>query len=210
LKVRDVFHFIQTANGAHASARIMIGFPPSQAGVARRASLGVVFRAGRRYGPMAEPTARQMPGTITVLSLSPVENDHAALERTFRDSSLTLYPNCRLALQPSRTLALALAALREYRIPIVLCDGDGQPEAWREILQATREMPAPPCVIVTSRLADDRRWAELLQEGAFDLLCKPFDQSSVMRSIHSAWVRWQNRYGLMETAGECQEPTPGT
>ena len=142
---------------------------------------------------MPEPTARQTPGTITVLSLSPVENDHAALERTFRDSSLTLYPNCRLALQPSRTLALALAALREYRIPIVLCDGDGQPEAWREILRATREMPAPPCVIVTSRNVDDRLWAEALNLGAYDVLSKPFDRTEVTRIVGSACHRWMNR-----------------
>jgi DNA-binding response OmpR family regulator len=61
-------------------------------------------------------------------------------------------------------------------------------------------MPAPPCVIVTSRLASDRLWMELLNEGAFDLLSKPFDPSEVMRIIHSAWVHWQNRYGLAASA----------
>ena len=107
---------------------------------------------------MPELPASHPPGTITVLSLSPAENDHVVLERTFRDSSLTLYPNCRLRLQPSPTLASTLATLRAHRIPIVLCDRDGQPEAWREILKATKDLPAPPCVIVTSRLADDRLW----------------------------------------------------
>jgi DNA-binding response OmpR family regulator len=74
----------------------------------------------------------------------------------------------------------------------------GNPEAWREILRACKLLPAPPCVIVTSRLADDRLWMELLNEGAFDLLAKPFDPSDVMRIIHSAWVHWQNRYGLAD------------
>ena len=36
-----------------------------------------------------------------------------------------------------------------------------------------------PCLIVTSRLADDRQWAELLNAGAFDLLAKPFEKSNV-------------------------------
>jgi DNA-binding NtrC family response regulator len=188
----------------------VIGFPPPEAGVARRASLGVTFRTGRRLGPMPEPPASHPPGTITVLSLSRVEDDHSVLQQVFRDSSLTLYPNCRPALQPSRTLASALAALRKYRIPIVLCDGDGLPDAWKEILRTTRKMAAPPCVIVTSRMAGDRRWAEVLQEGAFDLLCKPFDESDVMRIVHSAWIHWQNRYGVIEAAGECREPATGT
>ena len=159
---------------------------------------------------MPDPPASYAPGTITVLSLSPVENDHMVLEQTFRDSSLTLYPNRRVRLRPSRTLASTLAALREHRIPIVICDRDGQPEAWREILQASKALSAPPCVIVTSRLADDRLWAELLNEGAFDLLSKPFDKSEVVRVIHSAWVRWQNRHGLRDAAGEFQQPATGT
>ena len=127
--------------------------------------------------------------------MSSAESDHAVLEQTFRESNLSLYPNCRLALQPSPTLASALDALRARHIPIVLCDRDGQPEAWRALLEAGRALPAPPCVIVTSRLADDRLWADMLHNGAFDLISKPFDKSAVMRIVHAAWVHWQNRYG---------------
>jgi DNA-binding NtrC family response regulator len=159
---------------------------------------------------MPEPPARHPPGTITVLSFSPAENDHAVLEQTFRESTLTLYPNCRLALQACPSLGATLAALRERRIPIVLCDRDGQPDAWRDILQASRDLAAPPCVIVTSQLADDREWSELLNAGAFDLLAKPFDKSNVIRIIHSAWVHWQSRYGLTEEAGQSEEPATGT
>jgi CheY-like chemotaxis protein len=195
-----LFHFTQTADGGHFSDRIVIGFPPSAADEGRQASLGVVFRTGRKSGSVPAPSAGHPPGTITVLSFSPSENDHAVLAQTFRDSSLTLYPNCRLTLQPSPTLASTLALLRTHRIPIVLCDDDAYPEAWREILGACQLLPEPPCVIVTSRLADDRLWMEILSEGAFDLLAKPFDPSDVMRTIHSAWVHWQNRYGLADGA----------
>ena len=159
---------------------------------------------------MPEPLANRPPGTITVLSFSPAESDHAVLERTFRESSLTLYPNCRLALQRGRTIASTVAALRSHRIPIVLCDLDGQAEARREILQASRDLPAPPCVIVTSRADDDRLWAELLNGGAFDLLSKPFEASTVIRIIHSAWVHWQNRHGQEDGTKDCRESATGT
>ena len=192
-----MFHFTQTADGAHFSDRIVIGFPPSAADEGPQASLGVIFRAGKRPDSVPKPSTGHPPGTIAVLSLSSSENDHAVLARTFRNSSLTLYPNCRLTLQPSPALASTLALLRTQRIPIMLCDDDAYPEAWREILRECKLLPAPPCVIVTSRLADDRLWMELLGEGAFDLLAKPFDPSDVMRIIHSAWVHWQNRYGLL-------------
>lgn len=146
---------------------------------------------------MPDLPAKEPPGMITVLSLSPAPDDHAVLERTFRESSLTLYPNCRLTLHPSQTVAAALAVLRRRRIPIVLCDRDAQPEAWREIVRAGKELSGPPCVIVTSRLADDRLWAELLNDGAFDLLAKPFERSDVIRIVKSAWVHWHGRYALI-------------
>jgi CheY-like chemotaxis protein len=205
-----LFHFVQTTNGAHACDRIVLGPPNPETGFEHQASLGVVFRIGRRFDSMPEPPDRHPPGTITVLSLSPVESDHAVLEQTFRDSSLTLYPNCRLALHPSRTLASALATLRRERIPIVLCDRDEHAEAWREILQASKNLSAPPCLIVTSRMADDRQWAELLNAGAFDLLAKPFEKSNVIRIVQSAWVHWQSRYGLTENKCELSGPAAGS
>jgi CheY-like chemotaxis protein len=224
-EVTRLFHFVQTANGAYASDRIIIGFqepgfptpgfpkpglPKAGAGSEQGTSLGEVFRIGRRFGSMPEPLASRPPGTITVLSFSPAESDHGVLERTFRESSLTLYPNCRLALRRGRTIASTVAALRAHRIPIVLCDLDGQAEAWREILQASRDLPAPPCVIVTSRVADDRLWAELLNGGAFDLLAKPFVRSEVIRIVHSAWVHWYNRHGGTDRAEACREPATGS
>jgi hypothetical protein len=195
-----LFHFTQTADGARFSNRIVIGFPPSADGGRHQASLGVIFRTGTNSGSVPEPSAGHPPGMIAVLSLSPSENDHAVLARTFRNSSLTLYPNCRLTLQPSSTLASTFAHLRTHRIPIVLCDDDAYPQAWREILRACQLLPAPPCVIVTSRLAGDRLWMDLLNEGAFDLLSMPFNPPDVIRIIHSAWVHWQNRYGLADGA----------
>jgi CheY-like chemotaxis protein len=195
-----LFHFTQTADGAHFSDRMFIGFPPSAAGEGHQAGLGVVFRTGKKSGSVPERPAGHPPGTVAVLSLSPSEHDHAVLAQTFRDSSLTLYPNCRLTLQSSPALASTLALLRTHRIPIVLCDDDAYPGAWRGILGACKLLPAPPCVIVTSRLAGDGLWMELLGEGAFDLLSKPFDPPEVMRIIHSAWVHWQNRYRLADRA----------
>ena len=143
---------------------------------------------------MPEPPAGQ-PATITVLSLSPAEHDLTALQQTLHESSL--YPNCRVTVQPISTLGCALAALGTQRIPIVICDEDAYPGAWRELVAAGRKLPAAPCVIATSRQAEDRAWAEILSGGAFDLLTKPFSRSDVTRVVQSAWVHWRNRHGLV-------------
>ena len=44
----------------------------------------------------------------------------------------------------------------------------------------------PPALIVTSRLADERRWAEALNLGAWDVLAKPLDRREVLRSVRAA------------------------
>ena len=47
-------------------------------------------------------------------------------------------------------------------------------------------LPRPPLQIVTSRLANDRLWAEALNLGAYDVLPRPFDPAEVLRSVGMA------------------------
>jgi len=54
-------------------------------------------------------------------------------------------------------------------------------------------VPDPPPLIVTSRLADERLWAEVLNLGAFDVIAKPFDRMETMRVISAAWRAWGGR-----------------
>jgi FixJ family two-component response regulator len=46
-------------------------------------------------------------------------------------------------------------------------------------------------MIVTSRLADDRLWAEALNLGVYDVLAKPFDRTELIRSVRLAWEHWR-------------------
>jgi DNA-binding response OmpR family regulator len=45
-------------------------------------------------------------------------------------------------------------------------------------------------LIVTSRLADDRLWAEALNLGAYDVIAKPFEASEVVRIAGLACAHW--------------------
>jgi FixJ family two-component response regulator len=55
-------------------------------------------------------------------------------------------------------------------------------------------LPDPPLLIVTSRLADARLWAEALNLGAYDVLAKPFDATQVIRIVGLAWQHWLERH----------------
>ena len=128
--------------------------------------------------------------TITVLSVSPVEEDHISLMRIFKRSKGCLYTNSNWLLYPVLTLESALLLLREVRIPIVLSERDLLPGTWRQMLAEILTLPDPPLLIVTSRLADEYLWAEALNLGAYDVLAKPFDTEEVVRVLSSASLHW--------------------
>jgi FixJ family two-component response regulator len=68
-------------------------------------------------------------------------------------------------------------------------------------MEHVNAMPNSPLLIVTSRLADDRFWAEALHLGAWDVLFKPFDLTELIRSVQSASQHWQDqRYMRPKTA----------
>jgi DNA-binding response OmpR family regulator len=93
-------------------------------------------------------------------------------------------------------LASALKALREVRVPVVVCESDLQPGTWKEVLEELRSLPDPPLLIVTSRVADERLWAEALNLGAYDVLAQPFDSMEVTRIVGMAWLRWKDRHAI--------------
>ena len=135
-------------------------------------------------------------GVVTLLSVGLIDEDHASLEGILQCSQCDLSPTCNWELNACPNLASALKALREVRVPVVVCESDLQPGTWKEVLEELRTLPDPPFLIVTSRLADERLWAEALNLGAYDVLAKPFDVMEVTRIVSMAWLRWKSRYGL--------------
>ena len=134
--------------------------------------------------------------TVSVLSLSPVPDDHASLAAIFQSPEWSLYGEARWELRSSRGPHPALAVLRDKGIPIVMAERDLAPGSWRDFLASISLLPDPPLLIVTSRLADERLWAEALNLGAYDVLAKPFEPSEVIRVLSLAWQHWLNRQDL--------------
>ncbi len=134
-----------------------------------------------------QPAIERNPKSIvTVLSVSPLEEDHLSLQAIFGHSNWVLHKAHRLA--------SALAMLAEHRFGVVLCERDLQPGTWIDMLRPMTLLPDAPPLIVTSRLADDRLWSEALNLGAYDVLAKPFDHRELFRSISLAWLHWRYRH----------------
>lgn len=130
----------------------------------------------------------------TVLCVSPFEADHVFLEHAFRHSNWKVH-----AVRSSRE---ALEWLSRRPAPVVLCEESLPDGTWKEMLADVASMPDGPVLIVTSRLADDILWAEVLNLGAYDLLMKPLDATEVFRVVSLAWRHWKNNWEKARAGSE--------
>ena len=142
-----------------------------------------------RKSPKMEKNSNQ----VLVLSIAAIDDDNVELSNIFARSQWPLCPESHWQLETSPSLRAALPVLHKKQVPIVLCEHDLAGPSWRELLEQIALLPDPPCVIVTSRLADEYLWAEALNLGAYDVLAKPFDSSEVCRVLSSAWLSRQHR-----------------
>ena len=141
-------------------------------------------------GPIRKPLAQN----IAVLSVSSAEEDHFHLQEIFSNPSRTLYPDLAFTMTPRSSIAAAKSALQRGKISIVMCEHELSSGSWKELLDLVQRLPAPPPLIVTSRFADERMWAEVLNLGGYDVLAKPLNSEEVIRTVTSAWSLWQHRF----------------
>ena len=116
---------------------------------------------------------------IRVLVVSPQKEDHHVLR--------CMLPPDRWTLFQALSLSSALIRLRtNHNIQLILCERDLSPGSWKDLFCALLALNRPPVFIVTSRLADERLWAEALNVGAYDVLAKPLESSEVNRTLSLA------------------------
>jgi DNA-binding response OmpR family regulator len=122
---------------------------------------------------------------LVVLVVSPCEGDLLAL-RGALPSNWTLYI--------ASDAAEAKQILRQTSVPVILCDSELPDGNWKDLLVAVAGIQSPPLLIVTSRLADEYLWAEVLNLGGYDVLAKPFNSIEFIQVISMAWRRWNHEW----------------
>jgi len=118
---------------------------------------------------------------IRILSVSSTEEDHAAI--------FHILDELPFVVTPARSCREAASALSLGQFGIILCESDLPDGTWLEILNQISGVRERPLLIVTSRLADEFLWAEVLNLGGYDLLAKPFSRQEVRHVLTSAWVQ---------------------
>jgi DNA-binding NtrC family response regulator len=122
-----------------------------------------------------------------ILAVSPFAGDHASLARIFGQFG----PGMR----STRTVAEALSILQAEAVAVVVAEStfpDGR--SWKHLLEAIGTRRDSPRLIVTSRIADEHLWAEVLNLGGYDVLTKPFDFQEVSRVVSLAFSSWESAW----------------
>jgi DNA-binding NtrC family response regulator len=79
----------------------------------------------------------------------------------------------------------ARETIRRHDPEIVVCEANaGESGDWRDLLKDAQA--AQLVMLVVSRHADERLWAEVLNLGGFDVLSLPFDGDELTRAVSSA------------------------
>ena len=85
---------------------------------------------------------------------------------------------------------------------VVICEDSLPDGSWREVLRTLQTLGRSPALIVTSRLADNRLWVEVLNLGGHDVLAHPLRAQEVMMAVRSAHRQWRSG----AEADTCQRP----
>jgi DNA-binding response OmpR family regulator len=122
--------------------------------------------------------------TVTALAVSQDPKVRIALRGIFSDADWVLHE--------AGSMLDVLARLKRFPIEVVISDREFPGGAWRDVLDTARRLHGGVPLVVTSRLADEYLWAEVLNEGGYDVLAQPFDPEEVVRVLSAATRRRTN------------------
>lgn len=141
------------------------------------------------------PTMKKLPATapsnntITLLAVSPDKADCQSLKRILDKTRWTIHE--------ASTYREATRLIRESGPTLILCERDLPDGSWKDVFREAEVLRNPPPVVVASRQADERLWAEVLNLGGFDVLAKPFENMEVRRVMNMA-----SRHGIAPYAAQ--------
>jgi len=116
--------------------------------------------------------------SVSALFVGGYEDQRSLIQQVFRECGWRLFeaPDRRRATQ----------CLRRHPVQVVIAKSDMPDGSWQEMLDHLRRLARPPLLIVTSRIADEHLWAEVLNLGGYDVLAEPFERDEMVRVVASA------------------------
>jgi CheY-like chemotaxis protein len=128
--------------------------------------------------------ARWSAPRVEVLAITPFLADQVLLRKLLADTGWDL------GIIPE--FETATAHLLAHPITVVLCDRDLPGFDWHDTLEILTSIAQASAVILLSSVVDEYLWAEVIQNGGFDVIAKPFRQQELVETIKFAlfYHRW--------------------
>ncbi len=131
-----------------------------------------------QYPTVTIPACDPSRETLTLLAVSPDGSDSQYLRSVFGGRNWNI--------QRASSVREATRLLNVSRPNLILCEKDLPDGCWKDLVRETGGKQYPSPVVVVSRNADERTWAEVLNMGGYDMLQKPFDDMEVLRVVTMA------------------------
>jgi hypothetical protein len=133
--------------------------------------------AGRSKEQRARLAAPQAAtDTLLIVSASLNRVLSGILEGAFCPVTVLHSPDCEQA----------LAHLADSKISVVICEALLPDGSWKDLSGCMVRTKTYSVLVVTSAIADEFLWAEVLNLGGYDVLAQPFDREEVIRVVRSA------------------------
>jgi DNA-binding NtrC family response regulator len=100
---------------------------------------------------------------------------------------LPYWQSAPMATISARSCQEAFKAIQRHTPSVVACEGELPDGSWKDLVSQVHDLETPPPVVVMSRHADERFWAEVLNLGGYDVLAKPLERMEVSRVMRAAW-----------------------
>jgi len=120
-------------------------------------------------------------------------DDHRALK--------SILASLQWKLTSVESLAEGVRQVLSRSLPVIVCEHKLPVGSWKVLLDRTSVLSPTPSLIVSSRLADEGLWAEVLNLGGYDVLATPFEAGEVRRVLSQAVDSWHWRFANMEKSG---------
>ena len=115
-----------------------------------------------------------------ILSVSEAQADHIALRH--------IVAKTEWRVDVAYTVTQAVEKLRCISAVVIFSECLLPDGTWKDVLDLTLQLDRPPLLVVTSTLADDLLWSEVLNLGGYDVLLKPLSEEEVRRLLVSVWT----------------------
>jgi len=130
------------------------------------------------------PTMQKLPASeyftekITLLAVDPNGEDCQSLLAILSASEWTI--------QRASSFREATILMHESVPDLIVCERDLPDGSWKDVFREAEGERNHPPVVVVSRNADERLWAEVLNLGGYDVLLTPLETNEVLRTVRRA------------------------